>query len=64
MDCEAVLEWVEDQKLLLRMHIIDTNFGNFFTQFSFKGDEATIIFQTRAEHFLEDYNGCAWAKRK
>lgn len=62
MDCEAVLEWVEDQKLLLRTHIIDTNFGNFFAQFSFKGEEVTIFIQTRAEFFLDDYNGCAWAK--
>ena len=62
MACEAVLEWVEEQKILLRTHIIDTSFGNFFAQFSFKGEEVTIIFQPRAEFFLNDYNGCAWAK--
>jgi hypothetical protein len=59
MDCEAVAEWVEEKKLLLRVHIIDTNFGNTFGQFSFKGDEVTLVFNNRAEFFLEDYVGSA-----
>ena len=58
-DCEAVVEWVEDKKILLRVHIIDTNFGNTFGQFSFKGDEVTLIFNVRGEFFLEDYVGSA-----
>ena len=58
-DCEAVVEWVEDKKILLRVHIIDTNFGNTFGQFSFKGNEVTLLFSVRAEFFLEDYVGLA-----
>ena len=58
-DCEAVVEWVEDKKLLLRMYIIDTIFGNTFGQFSFKDDEVTLIFNCRGEFFLEDYVGSA-----
>lgn len=57
MDCEAVVDWVEEKKILFRVHIIDTVFGNAWGQFSFKGDEVTLIFNNRAEFFLEDYVG-------
>ncbi len=59
MDCEAVVEWVEDKKILFRVYIIDTIFGNTFGQFSFKGDECTLIFNYRGEFFLDDYVGSA-----
>lgn len=62
LDCEAVVEWVEDKKLLFRTHVIDTAFGNFFAQFSFKGDEVTLFFRKVAEFFLDDYDGTSWAK--
>lgn len=63
-DCQAVCEWVEEQKLLLRVYITDTCFGNLFITFGFKGDEVGIYAAKRAEYFLEDYSGITAAKLK
>lgn len=61
LNCETVAEWVEAKKLLLRVYITDTSFGNAVGQFSFKGKEATVLFNKRAEFCFEDYVGVSCA---
>ena len=56
-DCAASAAWGEDQKLLLRVQIIDRYFGNLFAIFSFREDMATVTMSKTAEYFLMEYVG-------
>ncbi len=60
----AVGEWVEERKLLLRVYITDSNFGNLFITLGFKEDEVGVVMKKRAEFFLNDYEGVAYGKKK
>ncbi len=51
--------WVEEKKILVRNYIVDTNLGNCFMTFGFKGDEVGLAFNKRAEFFMDDYAGFA-----
>ena len=59
LDMMAAASWIEPQKLLLRVYITDTSFGNCFMTFGFKGDEVGIMLNKRAEFFMDDYVGYA-----
>lgn len=59
-----IANWIEEKKLLVRNYIVDTNFGNCFMTFGFKGDEVGLMFNKRAEFFMEDYEGYAGGKRR
>jgi hypothetical protein len=59
LNCLSVCEWVEERKILLRVYITDTSFGNMFITFGFKGKEVGIYSHIRAEFFLDDYTGAA-----
>ncbi len=59
LDALFIANWIEEKKLLLRNYIVDTNFGNCFMTFGFKGNEAGLMFHKRAEFFMEDYAGFA-----
>ena len=56
-DCAASAAWGEEQKLLLRVQIIDRYFGNMFAIFSFREDVATVTMSKTAEYFLMEYVG-------
>lgn len=54
--------WISDNQFLLRVYVIDTNFGNMFATFGFKNDEVGILASKRAEFFMDDYAGYAGGK--
>ena len=49
--------WLQDNKLMLFVQIIDEYFGNASLTFAFKNDEATVLFHKMAEDFLWGYDG-------
>lgn len=53
-------EWLEEKKLLLRIYITDTSFGNCFAVFSFKDDVVGVELNKTAEFFLDDYHGMTY----
>ena len=59
LDSISSLTFLSETEILIRNYIIDTNLGNCFMVFSFKGDEVGIEFNKRAEFFLDDYQGFA-----
>lgn len=63
-DCAASAAWREENKLLLKVQIIDRYFGNFLAVFSFKDQIATVTIQKHAEAFLKEYQGEIIAKIK
>ena len=56
-DCAASACWAEEQKLLLRVQIIDCFLGNLYAIFSFQEQSATVTMIKNAEAFLDEYNG-------
>ncbi|MBR2354431.1 MAG: serine hydrolase, partial [Clostridia bacterium] len=56
--------WLDENKLLLHVQIIDEYFGNLSMLFSFREDMAVIQATRTAEDFLWDYNGEIVAKRQ
>ncbi len=56
--------WVQENKLLMLVQIIDEYFGNASLTFAFKGDTATVLFNKVAEDFLYGYSGQTSAKIK
>ena len=56
-DCAASAAWGEEQKLLLRVQVIDRYFGNLCAIFSFRDDVATVTMSKTAEFFLMEYVG-------
>lgn len=60
----ATVSWVEDKKILLRVHFIDINMGSCYINFGFKGDEVGICAMKRAEFFAFDYEGYASGSKK
>ena len=56
-DCAASAVWCEEQKLNLKVQIIDTYLGNFLATFSFREDEAIVSCFKTAEGFLAEYSG-------
>ncbi len=57
------LAWLQDNKILIFIQIIDRYFGNASMFFSFNGDNATVTSRKTAEDFLWNYEGEAIAKR-
>ena len=56
--------WLQDNKLAIKVQIIDRYFGNGLWFFAFKGKDATVYMKKTAEDFLAEYEGYAVAKRK
>lgn len=56
-DCAASAAWGNEQKLLLRVQVIDRYLGNLFCIFSFKEDYANVVMRKNAEAFLNEYQG-------
>ena len=57
--CTCDLSWTEEQKILLRIYIVDSNLGNCLMAFGFKNDEVGIRLNKRTELFMDDYVGFA-----
>ena len=62
--CAASAAWIEDQKLQIKVQIIDTYFGNIFMNFGFKDDEIGVYMEKAAEYFLTEYKGFAAGRVK
>ena len=58
------LRFTQDNKLQIKVQIIDKYFGNFLATFAFVGDEASCSFVATAENFLGKYKGPLTAKRE
>ena len=56
--------WLQDNKLAIKVQIIDRYFGNGTWFFAFRGDDATVYMQKTAEDFLAEYQGYAVAKKR
>jgi len=61
-DCAASAAWREDQKLQIKVQIIDKYFGNMLATFSFREDCAVVTMTKTAEDFLKEYTGTLVAK--
>ena len=62
-DCATSAAWVDPQRLLMRVQIIDRYLGNMFAHFAFKGDEVAVYVSSCAEDFLNEYKGRITAKK-
>lgn len=60
--CAASAAWLEEQKLGLRVQIIDRYFGNFFAVFAFRDHYCAVRMIKCAEDFLQEYEGELLAK--
>lgn len=49
--------WTSDNGLLLRVYVVDTNFGSTTFKFEFKDDYLSFNISTVAEYFLTEYRG-------
>jgi len=57
------LAWLQDNKIVLNVQIIDDYFGNMSAVFAFKDDCVSATFASAAENFLTEYRGWLFAKR-
>ncbi len=62
-DCATSLAWLQENKILIYVQIIDRYLGNASLTFAFNEDYATLSFDKVAEDFLWNYKGVAIAKR-
>ena len=58
-DCAVSADRPEEQKLRIKVQIIDKYFGNMSMEFGFKEDKVGIFMTKTAEAFLEEYYGYA-----
>lgn len=56
-DCAASAAWREEQKLVLKVQIIDDYIGNFVAIFCFRENRCTVRMVKHAEAFLNEYSG-------
>jgi len=63
-DCAASAAWVDPNRLLMRVQIIDRYFGNMFAHFAFKGNAVAISMVSHAEDFLKEYAGTIVAEQE
>lgn len=58
-DCAASAAWVEEQKLYIKVQIIDKYFGNLAITIGFRDSVCGMYMQKYAEDFLNEYEGFA-----
>lgn len=64
-DCAASAGWIEEQKLQIRIQIVDRYFGSTVMTFGFVDENTVGIRMTKvAEDFLDEYNGWMIAVRE
>ncbi len=61
-ECAASAAWVEEEKLVILVQIIDEYIGILEITVAFNGDIAVIEMKKNAEYFLEEYSGYLTAK--
>lgn len=59
--CFASAAWIEEEKLNIKVHIVDKYFAQLNIVIGFKGNEAGIYMNRSAENFLKEYSGYAGA---
>lgn len=63
--CAASAGWSEPHKLMIKVQIIDTYFGNALFVFSFREDGSMALsMESCAEDFLKEYKGFASGRRQ
>ncbi len=62
-DCAASAEWIEPQKLHIKVQVIDKYFGTLDMVFAFKDSRVTVVMEKTAEAFLTNYEGIASGKQ-
>lgn len=62
--CAASAAWAEPLKLVLKVQIIDTYFGNLNMVFGFREDKVGVYMCKSAEDFLDEYVGFAGGTAK
>jgi hypothetical protein len=55
--------WLQENKFIIDVQIIDRYFGNMSMIFAFRGDECAFKMSKTAEDFLDEYEGIGTAKR-
>ena len=63
-DAAVSAAWREEQKLVLRVQIIDRYFGNLRAIFAFREDRVVVNMLSTAEDFLGEYHGMLLAEQK
>ena len=63
-ECAVSADWPEEQKLRIKVQVIDKYFGNMSMEFGFKGDEVGIYMAKNAESFLDEYQGYANGRKE
>lgn len=56
-DCAVSAAWRQEDKLALKVQIIDRYLGNLYVVFSFREDLAFVTMTKHAEQFLNEYSG-------
>lgn len=62
-DCACSAKWVDKQKILISVQIIDKYFGRLCIGLAFKDDEVYVSMLKTAESFLDEYDGYAKGKK-
>ena len=57
--CASSAAWVDEKRLLIKVQIIDTYFGNLNIMIGFNGDGIGVQMTKTAEDFLSEYEGYA-----
>ena len=55
--------WLEENKILLFVQIIDDYMGNMSAVFAFRDDYVSAVFTSVAENFLSEYKGYLTARK-
>ncbi len=63
-NCESIAVWKSENRLMLRVNVIDDCFGNVGMTFGFFGDTVGLTAAKAAEGFLDDYYGLAGGHRR
>lgn len=56
--------WTSDNRLLIRVNIIDTSLGHLGIVIEFKDDICAVQFTKSTEAFLGEYGGTAWGRKE
>ena len=62
-DCAVSADWPEEQKLRIKVQIIDKYFGRLAMSFAFKDDSIVVRMDKTAEYFLDEYVGTAYGTK-
>lgn len=54
--------WIDQNRLMIRVQVIDKYFGNMAMTFNFKDDKAIVVMTKVAENFFNEYQGEFMAK--